>query len=161
MSKCQVSLIIIYQKNNAALEKDIPPNNVFEKNERTPFISKSFGALLTDFSKAFDCLDQELLTVKLNADGFNLPALQLIQAYLSYRKQRTETDDSYSSWSEILFDISQGPILEPILFNIFLTNPFLIVKDIDIASYADDSTLFIVQDNIENLIASLEEASST
>ena len=37
---------------------------------------------------------------------------------------------------------------------------FFIVKDIDIASYADDNTPFIVKDNIENVIASLEEANN-
>ena len=36
---------------------------------------------------------------------------------------------------------------------------FLIVKDIDFAGYADDGMSFIVEDNIENFIASLEEAS--
>ena len=33
------------------------------------------------------------------------------------------------------------------------------VKDIDIASYADDSTPFIVENNIDNVIASLEQVS--
>ena len=33
------------------------------------------------------------------------------------------------------------------------------LKDIDIASYADDSTLFIVENNIDNVIASLEQVS--
>ena len=37
---------------------------------------------------------------------------------------------------------------------------FFIVKDIDIASYADDNTPFIAEDNIENVIASLEEATN-
>ena len=31
------------------------------------------------------------------------------------------------------------------------------VKDIDIASYADDNTPFIVENNIDNVIASLEQ----
>ena len=41
-----------------------------------------FGALLTDLSKAFDCLHHELLIAKLNAYGFSLPALKLVHDYL-------------------------------------------------------------------------------
>ena len=44
---------------------------------------QSFGALLTDLSNAFDCLGHELLTQKLNAYGFRLPALQPINDYFS------------------------------------------------------------------------------
>ena len=42
---------------------------------------KVFGALLTDLSKAFDCLDHEPLIAKLNACGFSLPALRLINDF--------------------------------------------------------------------------------
>ena len=41
-----------------------------------------FGTLLTDLSKAFDCLDHELLIVKLNAYGFSVPAVKLVHDYL-------------------------------------------------------------------------------
>ena len=43
---------------------------------------KSFGALLTDLSKAFDCLSHDLLLAKLHAYGFSLLALKLIHSYL-------------------------------------------------------------------------------
>ena len=38
----------------------------------------SFGALLTDLSKAFDCLLHEFLTAKLHANDFSLKAFKLV-----------------------------------------------------------------------------------
>ena len=128
--------------------------NLLEKWKNSVDKGKSFGALLTNLSKAFDYLDHELLNSKLNAYGFTLPALRLIHDYLSNRKQRTKLDDNYSSWSEMLFGVPQGSILGPLLFNIFLADLFFVVKDIDIASYADDSTPFVVEKNIDNVITS-------
>ena len=81
-----------------------------------------FGALLTDLSKAFDCLPHDLIIAKLNSYGFNLTALNLIHNYLTKRKQRTKINHSYSVWEAILFRVPQGSILGPILFNIFLSD---------------------------------------
>ena len=80
---------------------------------------KVFGALLTDLSKAFDCLSHELIIAKLNAYELSLSALKLIQSYLSERKQRTKINQAYSSREEILFGVPQGSIFGPILFHIF------------------------------------------
>ena len=96
---------------------------------------KTFGALLTNLSKAFDCLSHDLLLAKLNAYGFNLPVLRLIQSYLSKRKQRTKINSEFSSWEEILFGIPQGSILGPLLFNIFLCDLFFEMDDVDFASF--------------------------
>ena len=43
---------------------------------------KVFGAVLTDLSKAFDCICHDLLIAKLNVDALPLPALKLITNYL-------------------------------------------------------------------------------
>ena len=43
---------------------------------------KLSGALLTDLSKAFDCLFHDILLAKLHADGFSLSALKSIHSYL-------------------------------------------------------------------------------
>ena len=42
----------------------------------------NFGALLTDLSKVFDCVPHDLLLAMLNAYGFSLLALRLVQRYL-------------------------------------------------------------------------------
>ena len=92
---------------------------------------KSFGALLKDLSKTFDCLSHELLLAKLHAYGFNVAALRLIHSYLTNRKQRAKVNLSYSPWEEILFGVPQGFILGPLLFNIFLCDLFFIMNKID------------------------------
>ena len=105
-----------------------------------------FGALLTDLSNAFDCLDHELLIAKLNAYGFSLTALKLVHNYLSNRKQRTKINSTYSSLLEIIIGVPQGSILGPLLFNIFLIDLFFIIEDADIASYADGNTPCVITD---------------
>ena len=45
------------------------------------------GQLLTDLSKAFDCLPHSLLLAKLSAYGFDMKALHCINDYLRDRKQ--------------------------------------------------------------------------
>ena len=87
-------------------------------------------------------------------------ALRLINDYLSNRKQRTKIENTYSTWLDIIFGVPQGSILGPLLFNVFLADLFFTVNDINIASYADINTLYMITDNVDDLIASLDQASN-
>ena len=130
---------------NVDLENNIMRSIVFleriEKWEKAVDNGNVFGAFLTDLSKVFNCLPHDLITAKLNSYGFNLTALNLIHNYLTKQKQITKINHSYSSWEDILFGVPDSSILVPILFNIFLSDLFLIVEDIDIANYADGNTV--------------------
>ena len=65
---------------------------LLQKWKRAVHSGQMFGALLTDLSKAFDFLDQEILIAKRKVYGFSLPALKLAHDYLSNRKQRTKVN---------------------------------------------------------------------
>ena len=53
------------------------------------------GALLTDLSKAFDCIKHGFLIAKLAAYGFDSNSLSFVFRYLNERK-RTKIHNSYS-----------------------------------------------------------------
>ena len=69
---------------------------------------KRFGALLTDLSKAFDCLSHDLLIAKLNACWFSIDSLRLVQDYLTNRKQRSRINSAKSSWQKNFIRSSPG-----------------------------------------------------
>ena len=81
-----------------------------------------------------------------------------MHSYLSHRKQRTKVNHAYSSWDEILFGVPQDSIRGPILFNIFLSDLFLVISNTDFSSYADDNTIYDSGKSIDDVIPSLQES---
>ena len=78
------------------------------------------GAVLTDLSKAFDCIDHNLLIAKLNAYGFEKQSINFIYSYLTKRKQRMKVDSAVSLWEMLFSGVPQGSVLGPLLFNIYI-----------------------------------------
>ena len=89
-----------------------------------------------------------------------MPTLQLTIDYLSNRKERTKIENIYSTWLGIIFGFPQGSILGLLLFNVFLSDLFFTVNDMDIASYVDGNTPYMIADNVDDFITSFEQASN-
>ena len=113
---------------------------LIEKWKKSVGNGGAFSELVTDLSKAFDCLSYGLLIAKLDAFCFDNSYLKLIQSYHSNRKQAVKINGKYNLWSEILFRLPQVSTLGSFLFNIFMCDMFYSLENFDIANYADDST---------------------
>ena len=130
---------------------------MFEKARKILVIGGTFGALLTDLSKAFDCTTHDVLIARLHAPNFDTNALNLTFDYLTGRKQRVEINSSFSSYLDIFQDVPQVSILGPLLFNLFLCDLSLFVEEADIMSYADDNTPYVCSENVDVALEKLEE----
>ena len=114
---------------------------MINKWKKVVYSNKAFGALLTDLSKAFDCICHDLQFAKLHAYGLSLSTLKMIQDFLLNQKQRTKIESFYSTWENIRSGVPQGSILRPLLFNIFLCELFLEHEDCCFTNYAGDTKL--------------------
>ena len=115
-----------------------------------------FGALLSDLSKAFDCLSHPLLLCKLHAYGFSDNSCELIFSYLSNRQQRVKIGSSRSEWVFMLKGVPQGSILGPLLFNIFMNDLFFFIEgQCTLYNYADDNNFGVSHSDLDYVLQRL------
>ena len=110
------------------------------------------GALLTDLSKAFDCIMSDLLIAKLQAYGFDNDSLNFICNYLVDLERRVKISSCFSKWSRIEY----GSILRPLNCNINTLYMFFEQKDVNFATYADDNAPYFGVKNLEAVLSKLQ-----
>ena len=101
-----------------------------------------------DLSKTFETINPSLLLAKLEAYGFYMASLKLMQSYLCNRFQKISVNASFSDWKEIETGVPQGSILGPLLFNIFLSDISYFINNGNLCNYADDITFYSIEKNL-------------
>lgn len=99
-------------------------------------------SIYTDFSKAFDKIDHNILVAKLLSLGINGDLLRWIMSYISNRSQIVNVNGFMSSSALLTSGIAQGSHLGPLFFIIYINDIKSCFRHSNFLMYADDLKLF-------------------
>jgi hypothetical protein len=107
-----------------------------------PLNKKLLTALLTiDLSSAFDCIDHEILLIKLSK--LKLPPffMILLKSFLTNRSQSVNIDGILSDKLLVFCGSPQGGVLSGLLFNLYINSIFQLALTGKLRLYCDDMSL--------------------
>lgn len=124
----------------------------------TEFVSENMDshnqvdAIYTDYSKAFDRIDHELLLRKLFAAGIRGDLFRWFSSYVRNRSQAVVLNGFISSWRNVPSGVPQGSLLGPLLFTIFIRDIDTCFENSEFLLFADDMKIFRGVNNITDQI---------
>ena len=98
--------------------------------------------IFIDLSKAFDTVDHNILISKLEHYGVRGTSLRGFESYLSNRQQYVEFNGVSSESCKMKYGVTQGSILGPLLFLLFINDLCNVSKVVDFILFADDTNIF-------------------
>ena len=122
---------------------------------------KYSAALYIDLRKAFDSVCHSILISKLEKYGIRGTALDWFKSYLSNRTQCVKINNTKSNNRHIESGVPQGSILGPTLFILFFNDFSSLPSQSSRILYADDTTILLNNDNINELTENARSEIST
>ena len=101
--------------------------------------------VMLDLSAAFDTVNNGILISRLHEEvGVSGLALEWFRSYVQNRAQRVAVDGTFSERFVLDYGVPQGSCLGPLLFIIYSSKLFKVIRDqLPEANYADDTQLYL------------------